>query len=134
MAGTLRPLILIDTNIAIDLRDGDAITSAAVLQLDSWPLLSIVSQVELEGGIHRDRAMAALRRRLTDRLLATTEVVELTHDDVRAYGRIVEAAGFDRRRILDRLIAAQCLTRNAALVTRNGPDFADIEGLSLIHW
>lgn len=127
-------MILIDTNIAIDLRDGNAATNAAVSQLATVPALSIVSHVELEGGVHKERAVASMRRTLTDSLLARFNVLPLTEDDVAAYGRIVATSGFDRRRILDRLIAAQCLTRRASLITSNPRDFADIPGLALIPW
>ena len=50
------------------------------------------------------------------------------------YGRIVRAAGFSRRRILDRMIAAQAIVHRATLVTRNGADFRDVPGLSLLEW
>ena len=128
------PLNLIDTNIAIMLRDGDSASEAAVADLGLPPVLSLVTHVELEGGVHRDPSTAALRRILLDSLLTKLRVLELTEADVRAYGAIVAAAGFDRRRILDRLIAAQCLTRNATLITRNPRDFRDIDGLQLIEW
>lgn len=51
-----------------------------------------------------------------------------------AYRAIVEAAGYSRRKILDRMIAAQALAPRAALVTRNAADFQDIPGLVLVAW
>jgi tRNA(fMet)-specific endonuclease VapC len=127
-------LILIDTNIAIALRDGDRASEAAVADLGIVPFLSQVTHIELEGGAYRDPSIAALRRILLDRLLTKLRVLGLSEADVRAYGQIVAACGFDRRRILDRLIAAQCLTRSATLVTRNPRDFHDIQGLKLLAW
>ncbi len=49
---------LLDTNIAIHLRDDDPMTVARVTALDGAVLLSIISRVELEGGVHRDPAQA----------------------------------------------------------------------------
>lgn len=134
MARASRALIFIDTNIAIDLRDGDRATEAAVVALDSLPQLSFVSRIELEGGVFREPAHAAARRALLDRLLGTIQVAPLTEADVQTYGDIIRVSGFDRRRILDRLIAAQTLTRGARLITRNVADFSDIPGLTLIAW
>ena len=51
-----------------------------------------------------------------------------------AYRTIVEAAGYSRRKLLDRMIAAQALVHRATLVTMNGADFQDVLGLSLLAW
>ncbi len=50
------------------------------------------------------------------------------------YGAIVEAVGYSRRRVIDRMIAAQALLHDATLVTMNGEDFKDIPGLKLLIW
>jgi tRNA(fMet)-specific endonuclease VapC len=42
--------------------------------------------------------------------------------------------GYSRRKVLDRMIAAQALVDEATLVTRNGDDFRDIPGLTLLEW
>ena len=44
---------LLDTNVAIHLRDGDPMISAQVAALDDAILLSFVTRVELEGGVRR---------------------------------------------------------------------------------
>ena len=51
-----------------------------------------------------------------------------------AYGAIVAHAGYSRRKLLDRVIAAQALVHRAILVTMNPNDFADIVGLELRAW
>jgi tRNA(fMet)-specific endonuclease VapC len=51
-----------------------------------------------------------------------------------AYRAIVEAVGFSRRKLLDRMIAAQALVHHATLVTQNPSDFQDIPGLDLEVW
>jgi predicted nucleic acid-binding protein len=47
---------------------------------------------------------------------------------------IVEVAGYSRRKILDRMIAAQALVHRATLVTQNPADFKDVPGLKLLTW
>ena len=44
------------------------------------------------------------------------------------------SAGYSRRKLLDRMIAAQALVHRAALATRNASDYADIPSLSLLRW
>lgn len=127
-------MIFLDTNIAIDLRDAVPGIEQRVVALAEQPVLSFVTRIELEGGVYRDPARAFQRRALLDRLLQRFQIVPLTEKDAASYGRIIADSGFDRRRILDRLIAAQAVTRNASLVTANTDDFANIPGLHLIPW
>ena len=49
---------LLDTNVAIYLRDGDTETTAKISALDDAVLMSIVTRVELEGGVYREPAHA----------------------------------------------------------------------------
>jgi predicted nucleic acid-binding protein len=39
-----------------------------------------------------------------------------------------------RRKLLDRMIAAQALVHRATLVTLNASDFRDVPGLELLSW
>ena len=125
---------LLDTNVAIHLRDGDAEVTARVAALDGAVLLSIVTRVELEGGVHREPQFAALRRARLDAMLAA--IPTLAFDDTAAdvYGAIVAHAGSSRRKLLDRMIAAQALVHRAVLVTMNAGDFSDVVGLQLLAW
>jgi tRNA(fMet)-specific endonuclease VapC len=127
-------LILLDANIAIDIRDQRAETLDAVLALDRVPHLPVMVWVELEQGVHREPDMAALRRGMVDRMVELYLPVMFEPEDIRCYSRIVASLGYNRQKASDRLIAAQCLTRGASLVTRNAHDFREIEGLSLIEW
>jgi len=126
--------LLLDTNIAILLRDGDPHITAAVARAGEGVFLSIVTQVELEGGVYRDPAQAAVRRARLDVMLQSLPVAPFDEAAVLAYRAIVEAAGYSRRKLLDRMIAAQALVHHATLVTRNAADFADIPKLSLETW
>jgi tRNA(fMet)-specific endonuclease VapC len=60
----------------------------------------------------------------------------LAFDDLAAttYGAIVASAGYSRRKLLDRMIAAQALVHLATLVTFNPDDFTDVPSLSLLVW
>jgi tRNA(fMet)-specific endonuclease VapC len=108
---------LLDTNVAIHLRDGDARVAERVASLEGAVMISIVTRVELEGGVHREPAHARLRRERLDILLSA--IPALAFDDLAAatYGSIVAAAGHSRRKRLGRMIAAQTLVHRAELVT-----------------
>lgn len=124
--------ILLDTSIAIHLRDGDASVRTRFAQLDQIPVLSIVTVVELEAGvISRD---ASSRRANLDLMLREIDVRPFGNAQAAAYGGIVAAVGYSRRKVLDRMIAAQALTDDIPLLTLNGADFRDIPGLRLIEW
>ena len=125
---------LLDTNVAIHLRDGNSDVIAKVVALQGAVLLSVISRVELEGGVYRDPAEAHLRRPRLDAILDILPVLAFDDAAGDAYRSIVEAAGYSRRKLLDRMIAAQALVHRATLVTMNGADFRDVPGLSLLEW
>lgn len=125
---------MLDTNVAIGLRDGDPAIIAAIAALDGAILLSIITRVELEGGIYRDARESGTRRARLDAIPDTLPVVPFEAADADAYGAIIAATGYSRRKLLDRMIAAQAIVRRATLVTRKADDFQDIQGLSLRAW
>jgi predicted nucleic acid-binding protein len=124
----------IDTNVAIHLRDGDRFVRAQLDGLSDEILLSIISRVELEGGVYQDPAQSAARRARLDLMLASVPVVPFDGADAAAYGVIVSTIGYSRRKVLDRMIAAQAITLRAPLITLNGDDFRGIPSLRLIEW
>lgn len=125
---------LLDTNVAIDLRDGVEATMEKIEALPGGVLLSIVTRIELEGGVVREPGQAERRRQRLDALLAGVAILAFDEACADAYRSIVEAAGYSRRKLLDRMIAAQALVHRAVLVTRNAQDFRDIPGLELLEW
>ena len=125
---------LLDRGVASHLRDGDAAVTARVAALDGAVLLSIVTRVELEGGVYREPAHAAVRRVRLDAMLAAIPTLAFDDAAADAYGAIVAHAGYSRRKLLDRMIAAQALVHRAALVTLNASDFTDVAGLQVIAW
>jgi predicted nucleic acid-binding protein len=125
---------VLDTSVAIGLRDGDMKVREKILALDDAILLSIVSRVELEGGVYRDPAEAGVRRQRLDAMLQALPVLAFDDAAADAYRTIVETAGYLRRKLLDRMIGAQALAHRATLITRNPDDFRDIPGLHILAW
>lgn len=125
---------LIDTSVAILLRDADSEADHRLAALDSVPALSVVSQVELEGGVRVKPEFAPARRAALDILLATLPILPFEAECAAAYRRIVESAGFSRRKVVDRMIAATALAHGLTLISLNGDDFCDVPGLALEVW
>lgn len=125
---------LIDTNVAIHLRDGDPRVTAQIAALDDAVLMSIVTRVELEGGVYREPRYVSLRRARLDTMLAAIPTLAFNDAAAEAYATIVAAAGYSRRKLLDRMIAAQAIVHRATLITFNAEDFKDVPQLQLQVW
>lgn len=125
---------LIDTNIAIHMRDGDPATLDRLDTLDEVPKLSILSRIELEGGVYAQAPFTAARRIAVDILLARHDVLDFSSTCADVYRTIVERCGFSRPRTIDRMIAATAIVHGLTLITANGDDFRDIPDLRLDIW
>lgn len=125
---------LIDSNIAIYLRDRHEEVSERITALPELPAISSVTAVELEGGVARVPEFAARRRARVNALLQELAVLPFDAACVERYGRILAAVGWSRSRIFDRMIAATALVHDLTLITMNGDDFRDIPGLKLESW
>ncbi len=125
---------LLDTSVAIAVRDADPSYRAQIDALGSDIAISVITRVELEGGVHREPAYAHLRRARLDLFLANVEVLPFNGQSADRYRTILEVCGFSRRKTLDRMIAAEALAYDAILVTLNGADFSDIPGLKFAAW
>jgi predicted nucleic acid-binding protein len=97
------------------------------------PCISIITRIELEGGAARTGSDPR-RAELLAALLGSVAVLELTHAEADGYRAIVASAGFSRRKLLDRLIAATALVHGLPLATMNPTDFADVPGLEVVDW
>jgi predicted nucleic acid-binding protein len=125
---------LIDTNVAIHLRDGERSIIAQLDALSAKPVMSILTRVELEGGVYSRPELMIKRRAAVDALLGAMKVHPFDAAAASAYRDILAARGFVRSRITDRMIAATALVHGLTLITINGADFRDIPGLSLEVW
>jgi tRNA(fMet)-specific endonuclease VapC len=125
---------LLDTSVLIQLRDGDRAFRSLLATVDEIPSISAISRVELEGGVYARPDLAEKRRKAVDALLREFIVLDLTDEIAAIYGNIVEQAGFSRRQITDRTIAATALAHKLTLVTLNGRDFRGVPGLELVEW
>jgi len=125
---------LLDTDVAIHLRDGHPEITDKVAALNDVVLISIVTRVELEGGVYREPGYSQIRRARLEAILAAVPALAFDDAAAGAYGTIVAGAGYSRRKLLDRMIAAQALVHRASLVTMNASDYADIPDLTLVAW
>lgn len=120
--------------MAIALREGQERVLEKTRNLAEIPMLSIVSVVELEGGVAFAPEGVAARRAALDRLLATLEILPFERAEAAAYRSIIEIQGFSRRLTFDRMIAAQAIVADATLATLNPRDFRDIPNLAIEDW
>ncbi|NBB14575.1 PIN domain-containing protein [Caulobacter sp. SLTY] len=127
-------MFLLDTSVAIELRDAAAGITEKVETLDGPLVLSIITKIELERGIQRVPADAHIRRQRLDAILEMLPTIAFDDQAADVYRSIIEAVGFSRRKMADRMIASQALVADATLVTLNPSDFRDIPGLKLLGW
>ena len=125
---------LLDTNVAIHLRDGDIVTIARIEKLPLLPILSVISRVELEGGVYSRPDLSEKRRVAVDLMFARLVVLDFDSASAKVYGGIIAAIGFSRRKLVDRMIAATAIVHNLTLITMNSDDFTDVPGLKIESW
>lgn len=125
---------LFDTDILIHLRDGEPIVWGHVRDLGPPVSISVITRIELENGIHADPKWTDIRRTALDKILSEISTIDFTDAELQQYRRILEAVGFTKSKINDRMIAATALAHDLTLVTMNGKDFRDVPGLELVEW
>jgi tRNA(fMet)-specific endonuclease VapC len=127
-------IFLLDTSVAVEVRDQNSAILSKISELDGTLAISAVTRVELEGGVYRLPEYTQLRRSRLDILYTIFTVLPFGNMEAAEYGAIVKLLSFSRRKILDRMIAAQALVAGATLVTLNPEDFAEIERLEVLPW
>ena len=125
--------LLVDTSVAVGLIDDVPLVKERARQADEL-YLSIISHVELEAGVYRDRDLGPIFRTRLTKFLSRVEELEFTAREVAAYSAIIAARGFSRRLVVDRMIAATALANDVALATLNSRDFRNIPGLRIEDW
>jgi tRNA(fMet)-specific endonuclease VapC len=125
---------LLDTCVAIDLRDDRNDAVSRVTALSIRPRISAITKVELEGGVYSDPRFALARRQALDALLRRLPVIDFSSLMATIYGQIVGQTQFSRRKVIDRMVAATALVNDLTLITTNSSDFSDIDGLKLEIW
>ncbi|KQT33379.1 hypothetical protein ASG29_04795 [Sphingomonas sp. Leaf412] len=126
--------ILIDTNIAIHLRDRNLAVIGGLAARGATPTLSIISRIELDAAVAARPADAERLRAGNRELYRRLSILPFDIPEAEVYAAIIARTGFSRRLVLDRLIAATAIVHGLTLVTINGGDFRDIPGLDLEVW
>ena len=96
--------------------------------------MSIVTRVELEGGLDIEPDERERRRERLDLLVQMMPVLSFNTSEAVAFREIIEAVGFARNKTLDRMIAAQAMAAGLILVTANVRDFREIPNLQIENW
>ncbi|MCL2091374.1 MAG: type II toxin-antitoxin system VapC family toxin [Micrococcales bacterium] len=102
--------------------------------------VSALTWSELAVGLHSSTDLAQMRRRLEEyTALRSLFTATVAYDDacasayLKIVSRVAERGGTVKARPLDRMIAATALAHDLPLVTRNGADFAQLDGLVDVH-
>ena len=125
---------IIDTNIAIHLRDGNDRVVQILEGHRGAVFLSALSLAELQRGLYKKPALNPPRMVRLEAMLADIPVLAFDAAAARAYGNILAQCGWQKGRDFDRMIAAHAISTRSILVTNNVADFQDIPALQLENW
>jgi len=125
---------LIDTDIAIHVRDGTEAVLDRLAQHQGAVLLSALSLAELRRGLYRDTDLTALRHARLKVLLQDIPVLPFNAAAAEAYGQIIAQCGWVKGRDFDRMIAGHAISTASVLITDDVSDFRDISGLTIENW
>ena len=126
--------LIFDTSVAISIRDQEPRILQLASECGQSIQLSILSVVELENGVVSAKIDRLKRRLALDEMYEAFEILPFGEDEARAYRGIVEALGFSRPKIIDRMIAAHGLVTRAAVATLNPRDFREVAALKIEDW
>lgn len=119
----------------MDIVDGVAGTVLRMRGVDFADVaMAALSAAELEASIVAETGLREAREPATRDLLDTIPILPFDAATARHYGRIVAACGYNRRKAIDRMIAATAIEHGLTLITRNAGDFVGIAELLIEDW
>jgi len=122
---------LLDTNVVIAAALGlpGVLDRLSALEIGDVAI-SAISLAEALAGAENDGRIAENIALLAE----TLDVLPFDQAAAEAYGALLRRVEPKRRRMLDRMIAAQALGLGLTLVAANSEDFDDIPGLTVEKW
>ena len=127
-------IFLIDTNIAIHLRDNLPSVLSKARGHAGALAMSALTLAELQQGLYSSPSMWAYRKPRLDMILMSIPVLPFDEAAAAHYGVILGQIGWSRSRAFDRMIAAHAIATRRILVSANVSDFDDIPGLQIEDW
>ena len=121
-------IVLLDTNILIEILKGDDRTITTIETLEAKLSISSVTVMELYYGALNKTELVKL-----EKFVSLFNIIELNENISRQATKLVKNyAKSHALDIPDSLIASTALTLNAKLVTYNAKDFKYIDGIELL--
>jgi len=122
---------LLDTNVVIAAALGlpGVLDRLSALEIGDVAI-SAISLAEALAGAENDGRIAENIALLAE----TLDVLPFDHAAAEAYGALLRKVEPKRRRMLDRMLAAQALGLGLTLIAANTEDFDDIPGLTVEKW
>ena len=122
---------LLDASVTFALACGERLTlnKLARLQADTTALSAVVWSELLSAAQDDPRLMKNL-----DLLRQNLDILPFDLASAQSYGKLLLQLTPKRRRVLDRMVAAQALELGARLITLTPDIFSDIPGLTVEDW
>ena len=122
---------LLDASVSFALLGGEQTVLGKLAQLETQQVaLSAIVWSEALAVAGQD---ARLRENI-DLCRQNLDILPFHRASAEAYGALFEAVAPKKRRILDRMVAAQALEAGLTLVTLTPEIFEDIRGLTVVSW
>ena len=122
---------LLDASVSFALLGGEQMVLEKLAQLETQHVvLSAIAWSEALAAAGQDQRL----RENIDLCRQNLDILPFHRASAEAYGVLLQAVAPKRRRILDRMVAAQALEGGLTLVTLTPEIFEDIQGLTVMSW